>query len=328
MARPLRIEYKGAVYHILSRGNQGEEIFSDDSDREYFVEILQRAVEKYGIEVYAYCIMGNHYHLLISTPVGKLTMAMHFIGSSYGSYLRRYRGLTGHVFAGRYKSLCVEKESYLLELSRYIHLNPVRAGIVKSPEKYPWSSYRYYIGKKTGPDWLSAEWLIDKCGKRLKTRQRKYREYVEAGIESRAEYPVEKIVGQAILGSREFVKKVLKGLKKSRGLKDVTARKKLEGKIELDELYQEVCEYYGAADLKNTTEVKDSDEKRAREMFVFLAKEHTSALNREIAARVGDVSASAVSHQYKRTGRKMQGNKKPARQWRKEVKELASRFSG
>ncbi|VAX34102.1 FIG00679443: hypothetical protein [hydrothermal vent metagenome] len=328
MARPLRIEYKGAVYHILSRGNQGEEIFSDDSDREYFVEILQRAKEKYGIEVYAYCIMGNHYHLLISTPEGELTKAMHFIGSSYGSYLRRYRGLTGHVFAGRYKSLCVEKDSYLLELSRYIHLNPVRAGIVKSPERYPWSSYRYYIGKKTIPDWLSTEWLIDKCGKRLKTRQRKYREYVEAGIKNQTEYPVEKIVGQAILGSKEFVKKVLKGLKKTRKLKDVTAKKAFEGKIELDELYQEVSEYYGIKDLRKSEKARGSDERRAQEMFVYLAKEHTSALNREIAARVGDISASAVSHQYKRTGRKMEGNQKSARQWRKEVKELASRFKG
>ncbi len=328
MARPLRIEYKGAVYHILSRGNQGEEIFSDDSDREYFVEVLQRAKEKYGIEVYAYCIMGNHYHLLISTPEGELTKAMHYIGSSYGSYLRRYRGMTGHVFAGRYKSLCVEKESYLLELSRYIHLNPVRAGIVKSPEKYPWSSYRYYIGKKMSPDWLSTEWLMDKCGKRLKTRQRKYREYVEAGIENSSKYPVEKIVGQAILGSKEFVKKVLKGLKKTRKLKDVTARKRFEGKMDLDELYQEVCEYYGIKDLRKTARVKDPDERRAQEMFVYLAKEYTSALNREIAARVGDISASAVSHQYKRTGRKMKGNKKLARQWRKEVKELASRFRG
>ncbi len=327
MARPLRIEYKGAVYHILSRGNQGEQIFSDDGDREYFVEILQRAVQKYGIEVYAYCIMGNHYHLIISTPEGELTKAMHYIGSSYGSYLRRYRGLTGHVFAGRYKSLCVEKESYLLELSRYIHLNPVRAGMVKSPEKYPWSSYRYYIGKKQSPDWLSTEWLIDECGKRPKTRQRKYREYVESGVDNQTRYPVEKIVGQAILGSKEFVKKVLKGLKKERRLKGVTAKRVFEGKVELDELYQEICEYYGVKGLKTTGKVQGSDdERRAREMFVYLAKGHTSALNREIAARVGDISPSAVSHQYKRTGKKMQGHKKSARQWKKELKELSLRF--
>ena len=273
--------------------------------------------------------MGNHYHLLISTPEGELTKAMHYIGSSYGSYLRRYRGLTGHVFAGRYKSLCVEKESYLLELSRYIHLNPVRAGIVKSPGKYLWSSYRYYIGKKQGPDWLSTEWLIDECGKRLKTRQRKYREYVASGIANQPKYPVEKIVGQAILGSKEFVKKVLKGLKKERSLKGVAAKRVFEGKVELDELYQEVCEYYGIEGLKTTGKVKGSDdERRAREMFVYLAKEYTSALNREIAKRVGDISPSAVSHQYKRTGRKMQGNKKLARQWKKEVKDLVSRFKG
>lgn len=236
--------------------------------------------------------------------------------------------MTGHVFAGRYKSLCVEKETYLLELSRYIHLNPVRAGIVQSPGKYPWSSYRYYIGKKQCPGWLSTEWLMAECGKRLKTRQRKYREYVESGVANQPRYPVEKIVGQAILGSKEFVRKVLEGLKKERSLKGVTAKRVFEGKVELDELYREVCEYYGIEGLKKMGKVKGSEQGRAREMFVYLAKGHTTALNREIAARVGDVSPSVVSHQYKRTGRKMQGNKKSTRQWRKEAKDLTSRFNG
>jgi putative transposase len=131
MARPLRIEYEGAVYHIISRGNRGEHIFAEDQDKEYFIETLQTAVEKYKIDLYAFCIMGNHYHLLLTAPQGELGKAMHYIGSAYGSFLRRQKGWVGHVFAGRYKSLCVEKEGYLLELSRYIHLNPVRAGLWK-----------------------------------------------------------------------------------------------------------------------------------------------------------------------------------------------------
>lgn len=169
MARPLRVEYEGAVYHISSRGNRAEFIFKEDSEKEYFLQILQKAVEKYGIELYAYCIMGNHYHLLIGMPDGTLSKAMHAVQSSYGAYLQREREWIGHVFAGRYKSLCLEKEGYLLELSRYIHLNPVRAMIVKKPEEYTWSSYRSYAGKEEKPKWLNVGWLLEEYGKSLAT---------------------------------------------------------------------------------------------------------------------------------------------------------------
>ncbi len=112
MARPLRVEHEGAIYHILSRGNKAEFIFQDDAGKEYFLQVLEKAAQRFGIEVYCYCIMGNHYHLLIGVPLGKLSRVLHMIQSSFGSYLRREQKWIGHVFAGRYKSLCVEKQGY------------------------------------------------------------------------------------------------------------------------------------------------------------------------------------------------------------------------
>jgi len=144
VARPLRVESEEAVYHIMSRGNRGESIFAEDRNKEYFLGLLGSGLERHKGELYAYCIMDNHFHLLLWVPFGKLPALMHHVGSGYGSFMRRACGWIGHVFAGRYKSLCVEKAGYLLELSRYIHLNPVRAGMVPKPGEYRWSSYPQY----------------------------------------------------------------------------------------------------------------------------------------------------------------------------------------
>ncbi|MEW6214159.1 MAG: transposase [Nitrospirota bacterium] len=327
MARPLRVQYEEAIYHVLSRGNKGEYIFSEDKDKEYLLEILKKGVEKYGIELYTYCIMGNHYHLLLSIPCGELTKFMHFIGSSYGSYLRRQRGWIGHIFAGRYKSLCVEKEGYLLELSRYIHLNPVRANIVKLPQEYQWSSYRYYIGKGKCPEWLNIGWLLEEYGKTLNASQRKYMEFVETGIENPPKYPAENIVGQAILGSNEFIKKVLKDIRGDRSFGEVTAKRIFSEKINLGELYKRVCAYYQLGDLKKEEKV-GAEVKRSREMFIYLSKKYTSALNREISEKIGRLTTSGITRKYKRILSKIEGNKKLQKMWNREAEEIMSIFKG
>ncbi|MBI5103313.1 MAG: transposase [Nitrospirae bacterium] len=318
MARPLRIEYEGAVYHIMSKGNRGEFIFIDEKDKDVFLDILGRAVDRYGINIYAWCIMGNHYHLLVSIPHGNLSKGMHYIGSGYGSYLRRYRGFIGHVFAGRYKSLCVDKEGYLLELSRYIHLNPVRAGIAKRPEEYKWGSYLQYIGKEKASPWLQTAWLLSEYGASYKIAARKYREFVEAGIENPPQYPAEKITGQAVLGAEKFVSKVVKTLK-GEILGDISAKRYFDGRPGVNEIYRAVCDYYGV-DL-----IKDS---RVQDMFVCIAKEESQALNREIAEKAGGKSDSAIAHQYRRVMRKLEADGKSLQQYKKKKTDIMSRFKG
>lgn len=325
MARPLRIEYEGAAYHIISRGNRGEHIFAEEQDKEYFIKTLQNAVEKYKIDLYSYCIMGNHYHLLLTAPEGELAKAMHYIGSAYGSFLRRQKGWVGHIFAGRYKSLCVEKEGYLLELSRYIHLNPLRAGLAENAEGYKWSSYRYYIGEKEVPGWLNTDWILAEYSQNSKAAWKKYKGFVEAAIENPLKYPKEEIIGQAILGSKEFTKKVIKGIKSGRKSDEITAKRRYEGSIDLEEMRDTICRYYKVREIRN---IDISEKRRGRLMFIFLTKKETSALNREIAEMAGGLSPSAVTHQYKRILKRLREDSRFSKEWEKESKSIMSMIKG
>ena len=154
MARPLRLEFPGALYHVTSRGNQRGNIFDDNDDRRQFLLVLQEVCHRYNWICHAYCLMSNHYHLLIETPDGNLSQGMRQLNGVYTQYFNRRHGRVGHVFQGRYKGILVDKNSYLLELARYIVLNPVRAGLVRSAREWPWSSYRATAGLTECPGWL------------------------------------------------------------------------------------------------------------------------------------------------------------------------------
>ena len=154
MARPLRVEYPGAHYHVINRGNAGEDIFISERDKEKFLDYLEKAVERYGIIIHAYCLLTNHYHLLIETPLPNLSQAIKWINVSYATYFNRKRNRRGHLFQGRFKSIIVDADEYLKPLSRYIHLNPIRAKMVEKLDSYHWSSYLVYIGKRKPLEWL------------------------------------------------------------------------------------------------------------------------------------------------------------------------------
>jgi len=138
MARPLRLEFAGALYHVTSRGDRREEIYSDDQDRQIWLDTLGRACDRFNWVVHAYCQMTNHYHLVVETVDGNLSRGMRQLNGQYTQGFNRRHNLVGHLFQGRYKAILVQKEAYLLELSRYVVLNPVRAGMVKRPEEWPW----------------------------------------------------------------------------------------------------------------------------------------------------------------------------------------------
>lgn len=204
MARALRVEFKSAFYHVISRGQGRKDIFNSSTDRTRFLELVEEAVEKFQIRVYAYCLMGNHYHLLIETLDSNLSNAMKFINGSYATYFNAKWKRIGHVFASRYKAILVEKDSYLMELSRYIHLNPVRAKIVDKPEKFKWSSYKVYIGQRK-TDWVSANWLLKIFGSDIATASQRYQGFVEKGIHLKMKDPLKEIIGGMILGKKTFV---------------------------------------------------------------------------------------------------------------------------
>lgn len=207
MARPLRIEYPGAFYHVTARGNEQKDIFKSRADREQFLTYLETTAERYGAVVHAYCLMDNHYHLFLETPAGNLAQIMRHVGGAYTIYFNAKRKRAGHLFQGRYKAILVDKDVYALELSRYIHLNPVRAGIVDQPEKYAWSSYRSYIGLACVPAWLTTDFVVgclDSSGAGA------YRQFIGDSLCRGGDSSTQEVIASTILGSREFVEKIAK----------------------------------------------------------------------------------------------------------------------
>ncbi len=206
MARPLRIEYEGAFYHIISRGNENTEIFKNNNDRKKFLYYLAQAKERFKIIIHTFCLLDNHYHLLLETPLANISSAMQFINSSYTTYFNKYWRRKGHLLQGRYKGLLVDKDNYAHEVSKYIHLNPVRAGLINKPELYPWSSYKYYLRPKDNPLFLTTTFILSYFGKELKIATKEYRRFVEDGINNELDNNLLKnIVGGLILGKQEFI---------------------------------------------------------------------------------------------------------------------------
>ena len=181
MALPLRIEFEGGLYHVTARGNAGTDIYLADSDREHFLEILARSVERFRWMCHAYCLMDNHYHLLVETPEPNLSRGMQYLNGVYTQWFNRKHGRYGHLFQGRFKSIVVEKESYLLELARYIVLNPVRARLARSAREWRWSSYRATAGQVEVPGFLTTGWLLSQFGKSRLAATRAYKAFVKQG---------------------------------------------------------------------------------------------------------------------------------------------------
>jgi len=182
MARPLRIEVEGGLYHVTSRGDRREAIFEDDEDRQKFLSILGDVIEQMRWLCYGYCLMDNHYHLLIETPEGNLAKGMRQLNGIYTQASNRRNDRCGHLFQGRYKSIMVDAEAYLLELLRYVVLNPVRAGMAADPSGWPWSSYNATAGKAKAPDWLAVERLLAHFARQTAAARRRYAAFVLDGI--------------------------------------------------------------------------------------------------------------------------------------------------
>ncbi len=238
MARPLRIEYPGALYHITARGIDKKKIFSDDDDRNSFLDIIMKIVERYKCRLHSYCLMNNHYHLLLETPLGNLSKIMMQLNSIYSQYFNKKHNRVGHLFQGRYKSILVDKENYLLELSRYIVLNPVRAGIVKNPNEWKWSNYRFTSLESDRPEFLTIEWILSQFGDEKRMAAKKYEEFINSGRD--AKFPQDGVFGQIILGGENFIKELKRKLNIKNNLrsKEIPRDQKLSFTPSLDEIFQ------------------------------------------------------------------------------------------
>lgn len=285
MARPYRLQAEDCLYHITSRGDDRKRIFISEIDYQKFLGYIVSAKEKFKFYVYAYCLMGNHYHLLLETTLPNISRIMQYINTSYTVYYNVKRKRCGHLFQGRYKSILVEGDAYLLELTRYIHLNPVRAKIVDSPERYPWSSYSEYVKK-------SKDGLIDKieADRYFKLTPQHYKRFVFEGIGT-PDTPFAQVYAGFILGKEKFVKNTLNTLKDQMESGDF-AYKKIIHSLVPEAIIQKVAEYY-----KKEPEVLRKARKKpllAKKIAVYLLKKLTALTNKEIGEEF-DIGYSGVS---------------------------------
>jgi REP element-mobilizing transposase RayT len=219
MTRPLRIEFAGALYHVTSRGDGREDIFLDDSDREQCLQVLSEVCERFNWVIHAYCLMSNHYHLLVETPDSNLAYGMRQLNGVYTQRFNRQHGRVGHVFQGRYKAIIVQKDNYLLELSRYIVLNPVRARMVRSAKDWPWSSYRATVGQVQRPLWLNTDWILSAFGTRKAEASAAFSTFVSKGKNQPS--PWEDLKNQIYLGDERFVEEMQERLENDKDLSEV-----------------------------------------------------------------------------------------------------------
>jgi putative transposase len=290
MGRPLRIEYPGAFYHVTSRGNERKEIYRSQRDREKFLKYLESASVRYRARFHVYCLMSNHYHLLVETPRGNLSEIMRHINGAYTNYYNTKRQRAGHLLQGRYKAILVDRDEYAKELSRYVHLNPVRAKMVERPEAYRWSSYGAYVGDREAPSWLARETVLGDFGGEGQEGVRRYREFVEAGLIREVENPLEKVVASTLLGGAGFVEWVQREFVQDRPMvREVPALRKLSGRPSIEAIR--------AA----TERCLPGEPRQARRVALHLCHRMSGLRLREIGAAFGMTDA-AVSQTSGRVG--------------------------
>lgn len=294
MTRQLRIKFENAFYHITSRGNLRDRIFYDDQDRERFLEILSRTKERYGFLLHAYALMDNHYHLLIETPKANISQIMQNINTSYTVYINRKYQRCGHLFQGRFKGINVDKDGYLLALSRYIHLNPVRARVVQRPEDYPWTSYREFIKRKVEHSLVDIGDILSIFSKERKMAIEAYREFVDRK-EGEDENPFKDIEAGLILGGKRFKAKIRKLIDKVKVDEEIPQAKRLRAKVSIDGIIETCGSFYGKSreDL-----IKRGRGKQERQVAIYLSKVMSGQRSKEIGGYFG-IKGPAVSEVIK-----------------------------
>jgi len=283
MARPLRIEFPGAFYHVTSRGNERKAIFRSQRDREKFISYLESAIVRYGAIIHVYCLMDNHYHLLVETPSGNLSQIMQHINGAYTTYFNVKRQRSGHLFQGRYKAILIDVDEYAKELSRYIHLNPVRAGAVGTPGKYRWSSYVYYADRRNCPEWLVTDFILGYFSEKASVARKRYRDFVESLVGQEYESPLDHVAHSTFLGGVDFINEIKDTyLKRKKPDRNLPVLRELSSRPGLDQIEDAVELVIG------------SDTALLRQIKLYFCHRYSGKKLNEIGARFG-ISDSGVS---------------------------------
>ena len=306
MARTLRIQFEYAYYHVTCRGNSGQEIFSYDADRLTFLDLLERSSDIYQTEILTYVLMSNHFHLLVKTPLGNLQEFMRHFNISYTSYYNWRHDRRGHLYQGRYKSFLVDADQYLQEVSRYIHLNPVRVKVrsgmtLGEKEKYlrdyRWSSYGGYLSQGGRRGFLRAEEVLRYFGGDVPAGRRRYAAFVREGITGNLPNPLERGTGHGIIGTNEFIEKIKEEyIRSGIGAREVPAVKRILAQVEPERIIRNICEEFK---VKRDELLRKGYKGVARGILMEMLYRYGGMNQREIGELMG-IDYSAVSVMRKR----------------------------
>ena len=318
MARSLRLEFEGALYHICARGNRRAAIFGDDRDRTRFMELTKESLERYDVELHAYVLLPNHFHFLSRTRRANLSRWIHWLITSYSIYFNRKHHSSGHLFQGRYKGFLVQGGEYLLGLSRYIHLNPVRGRVIGAGDPklrrarlraYRWSSYRGYAALANQDEFVSEEWVLGELGGRSQHESKlRYRRFVEEGLVREIENPFEAVRWQIALGDETFVQRLrdrLRGHRHAKG--EITALRQASRLAEPRAVIGRVAAHHGITVNKLLGEREYGSQ--AHNITMWLLRQRGMTL-REIGALFGGINYPAVSQRIRRVQEAMARNRK------------------
>jgi len=283
MPRPLRIEYENACYHVMNRGRGRQKIFHGQEYYGAFLHALEEAHRRFGIEVQSYCLMPNHYHLLIKTPEGNLGRAMRHISGVYTQRHNRMRKTDGSLFRGRYKAILIEEDSYQLQLSRYIHRNPLEAKIVGDLKDYPWSSYQYYVSNKQPPPWLYQKEVLGQLQVKAKAHER-YKAFVDLGVDEELRKFYSKGNMVSCLGSEAFRSWVYS--QRVKNSEDVTEKEKFHFRPDMETLIKQVAVAFGVTEKSILTGTRGK-ENLPRWVAMYLCQEKGGHRLIDIAKKFG-----------------------------------------
>jgi putative transposase len=293
MPRPLRIEYPGALYHVMNRGINRMNIFMSDENREIFIEFLKDIRTLFGVKIHSYCLMDNHYHLLLETPNANLGKAMRHLSGLYTQSFNRLQKRDGSLFRGRYKAILIEAERYLLTVSRYIHLNPVEAKIVCDAKLYKWSSYKDFI-KTNPPSWLYTDFILSFFGDK-----KNYAEFVAEGIDEKLRAFYESHQSSSILGDQKFIIEKINKLDSTYQMDALTEVNKAKNSLDVSIILALIAKYLNINITLLTNPSRNNSHYRA--LTIYILRNLTELSHAKISKYFIGLKPAGVSSAIKRS---------------------------
>ncbi|MEW5056232.1 MAG: transposase [Cycloclasticus sp.] len=311
MPRPIRIEYENAYYHVMNRGGGRRTLFHNESYFEAFLKTLGEAHQRFAVQVLSYCLMSNHYHLLLKTPEANLGRAMRHINGVYTQRHNRMKKTDGSLFRGRYKAICIEEDSYQLQLSRYIHRNPIEAKLVDNLEEYPWSSYSYFINHKKAPEWLYLDEIYQQVGG-VSNKRNRYKEFVELGVDEEIKQFYSKEDSLPYLGSDDFRQWVYQ--QRETDTLSVSKKELRSFRPKVEKIIYHVADLF-RVEITSITKTKRGrvPDNIPRWVALYLARECSGCLLKEIADNFGLKKVGSISTTINKLQGLMATDKKLAR---------------